>query len=235
MTSETARFAGRATRFLPVAILAVVLGFAPGYLAALDGKRASLHVHGALMMAWMLALFGQAALFASGRLRWHRRAGRWTLTLAPLMVASGLFVTSEHIGRSGSDPSRVALEIFSASVATIVAFGLLVGLAMAYRRRPAVHARLMLGTALLLFGAGILRILLNWVPGFSDPTAANHGALVVGELCTLAWIAGDRRSGRGAAPLLVVLGLQLLVHGMVWVAPGWGWWRDLAVWCGKRT
>ena len=237
--NQTIKLAREATYFLPLMLLAVVFGFWPSYFAALGSIRVSLHVHGLLMFAWMVGLVGQGILIQTGQRKWHRRVGRMSFAVAPAMVVTGLFVTREFIGRAGSNPDRFALEVFTISVLSIFAFGLLFGLAIAYRRQPQLHARFMVGTGLTLIGAGLLRIFLNWVPGFSSFTSASQAGLVVVEVATIALIVNDSRVGGMRSvvqsPFVVVLILTVFLHAMLWLAPGWVWWRSVAEWMGRAT
>jgi len=233
--SQIARLGRQATYFLPLMFLAAVVGFWPSYFTAFASTRVSLHVHGLLMLTWMATLAVQAVLFRTGQLVWHRRIGRLSFAVAPLIVAVGLLVTREFMGRVGSNVTRVSLEIFTISMISILAFGLLYGLAIYYRRVPELHARYMVGTGLMVIGAGLLRIFQNWVPGFSSLSSATHAGVVVVEVATIGLILNDRRIGRIRAPFVVVLLLIALLHAMLWKAPDWGWWRNLAVWAGQAT
>ena len=232
---QITKLSRQATYFLPLVFLAAVVGFWPSYFTVLASTRASVHVHGLLMLTWIAALAAQAVLIRTGQLVWHRRIGRLSFAVAPLIVAVGLFVTREFMVRVGSNVTRASLEIFTISVLSILAFGLLYGLAIYYRRFPQLHARYMVGTGLVLIVASLLRIFRNWVPGFSSLSSATHAGLVVVDIAIIGLILNDRRIGKIRAPYVVVLLLLALVHAMLWKAPGWSWWRSLAVWVGQAT
>lgn len=233
--SQIAKLGRQATYLLPIMFLAAVVGFWPSYFAELATTRASLHLHGLLMLTWMAALAAQAVLFRTGQLEWHRRVGRLSFVVAPMIVAVGFFVTHEFMARVGTNVTRVSLEIFTISVISISAFGLLYGLAIYYRRVPQLHGRYMMGTGLMVIGAGILRIFRNWIPGFTSLSAATHAGIVVVELATIGLIVNDRRMGKIRTPFVVVFLLSAFLHVMFWKAPGWGWWRSLALWVGQAT
>jgi hypothetical protein len=231
--NEALGLARSAAYLLPLMLLVVVLGFWPGYFMDLRNTRASVHIHGALMLTWMVALIAQALLIRTTRLEWHRRIGYLSFVLAPLIVVMGLFVTQGFIARAGSEPTRLHLEIFTISLVSIVSFGLVYGLAIAWRHEPRKHARYMIGTGLLLIGAGLLRLFLNWIPWLADFTTANHATLGLVEVATIALLANDRRTGQIRAPFLVVLGLTVFLHLMFWRAPESTAWRDFAVRIGQ--
>jgi len=81
-------------------ILIVLTGFIPdslAKLAAIDaGQRPPfppiLHVHAILMGSFVLILFAQATLAATGRLRYHRRLGVAGVVIAPALVIAGFIL-----------------------------------------------------------------------------------------------------------------------------------------------
>lgn len=233
--SQITRLGRQATYFLPLMLLIAVVGFWPTYFTALQSTRTSVHVHGFLMLTWMAALPAQAVLFRTGQLAWHRRIGRMSFAIAPLIIVVGLLVTHESLARAGSNLTRTSLEVFTISMTSIFAFGLVYALAIYYRRQPHLHARYMVGTGLMLIGAGILRIFQHWIPGFSNFSTATHGGIVIVELAIIGLIFNDSRIGRIRAPYIIVLLLTVWLHAMFWKAPEWGWWRGFALWVGQAA
>lgn len=95
--------------FLFMAVLLLVtavVGFAPNSTAILAGTRETppllVHLHAALMLAWLLLLVTQTKLNHSGRTDLHRRLGQTAFVLVPLMVlvmilvSGARFITDER-------------------------------------------------------------------------------------------------------------------------------------------
>ncbi len=89
-------FVGVATLF----ILMALAGFVPTSIAKLGAVHAGqrpplppvLHVHAAMMGAWLLLLLGQAVLATTGRRVWHRRLGYAGAVLLPAIIVTGVLL-----------------------------------------------------------------------------------------------------------------------------------------------
>ena len=88
--SQATELSKQALYLLPLLFILVVMGFWPSYFASLQSWRLSVHIHNALMFYWMGALIAQALFVKSGWMDWHRRIGRTTFVIAPLMVFGNL-------------------------------------------------------------------------------------------------------------------------------------------------
>ena len=149
-----------------VAFLLIVLaGFARTYYAsALFGTpplpSALVHVHGALMTAWVLLFIVQVRLIASTRIRLHQRLGYAAIGLAALIIATGIPVAARaaKYGSASTPPGVAPLAFMAVPLTDLVMFALLFGAAIYYRRRPAAHKTLMLLTAINFLPPAIARI-----------------------------------------------------------------------------
>jgi hypothetical protein len=115
--------------------------------------------HGVVSFAFVLFFLAQSVLVATGRTSVHRRIGFVGAALAGVMLVSGYFMSMELL-RRGHDLSGDLLRLERTADAALVqlppgpqlainfslfgAFGILVGAGIVYRRRPAIHKRLML-------------------------------------------------------------------------------------------
>lgn len=148
---------------MAVLILAVAIaGFWPTYWGPLLEGTLDLHwlvhLHGIVLSSWLVLLIVQTVLVRRGRTDLHQSVGKivgvgWGL----LVIASGLSVTFKTWGRGFDD-----LQDFIASLVTtfpaIVAFALLFGAALLYRKRPAIHKRLMIVATLSVLHAATARL-----------------------------------------------------------------------------
>jgi len=110
--------------------------------------------HAVVSTAWLLLFLAQAALIATGRTAVHRRMGVAGAVLTAVFLVLGWFTTLEQ-ARRGFDlsgaisrlPAPPGLDPAAATVGLLfffLTFGVLAATALWYRRRPAVHKRLML-------------------------------------------------------------------------------------------
>lgn len=147
---------------MPIAMtVAVFVGFAPTYyLKAAYGTPALTplyHLHGLLFSLWMALLVAQPALVAARRIDLHRRLGAIGGVLAGVMALTALAVAID-LGRRGAAPPGVPpLSFLAVPLATVIVFPALIGAALAWRRQPEMHKRLMLIATLELVPAGIAR------------------------------------------------------------------------------
>jgi hypothetical protein len=178
-----------------------IAAFWPQYLFA---KRYEtdwhVHLHGVAMFAWMVLLLSQAWLIRSGRRPVHRALGRISFVLVPVMVASTILLAHYRLREAVTDERVYFLAVQLALIATL-AFAY--GLAIANRKRPVVHMRYMVCTALPLIDPILARILFFTValppPMLQVVTYGITDAILLG----LAWM--DWRSRRPERVYLTVL------------------------------
>lgn len=141
-----------------LAIMVSVAGFAPSLVdqTARRGPLSGMVVaHAAFMTAWLAVYLVQAGLAGSGRVGIHKRLGVAAVVLAIGIVVTGYQATVDRVRRgfdlsgdlSAAPGGALAQTVFQ--FGGVVVFAVLVGTALAFRRRPHVHKRLMLLTVLL--------------------------------------------------------------------------------------
>ncbi|MBI2188746.1 MAG: hypothetical protein HYU37_16735 [Acidobacteria bacterium] len=144
----------------------VVVGFWPTYFGPLLGGTYSgswlFHLHGTVFLGWMLLFVAQAALVSTGRTRVHRRIGTVGIAYGLLVLIVGLTVTIyaplAHIA-SGAWDLDAAAAFLLLPLGDMALFAGLFAAAIAYRRQPEVHKRLMLlATIAIVFAAVSRRI-----------------------------------------------------------------------------
>lgn len=149
-----------------IAILAIVFtGFAPTYflkfLAHTPPLPWLLQLHGAVMTAWFLLFFAQATLISRQRTDLHRRLGVIAAVLVVMMVTLGMIVVVHGAEREVHAHTKAApffLLLLAVDPFILLVFAALFASAVAMRRRPDVHKRLMLLATLDLSAVAIGRI-----------------------------------------------------------------------------
>ena len=190
-------------------VAAVFIGFSRSYYlkAAYGTPQLPLlfHVHGLLFTGWMLLLIVQTALVATRRTPVHRQLGVAGGVLALLMTVAAAAMTIDLARRSAGAPDDAAraagLAFAIIPFFTVIVFPVLVGAAIAYRRTPDIHKRLMLIATLELTTAGVARI-----PGAGSVPLF----FILTDIGLLALVAYDVVSRRRLHPATMWAGLFLI-------------------------
>jgi len=146
--------------FFAAFLAATFVGFWPTYFTRIEAVASwRVHAHGALMLGWCLLLIAQAWLIRNRRGSLHRRLGRLSFLLAPLIVVSSVVVEHGALVRSAGRNDPESLFFAYLVVALVFIFALAFTLAIVHRRTTALHMRYMICTALAMFDPVVARIL----------------------------------------------------------------------------
>jgi hypothetical protein len=181
------------------------------------------HIHGALMMTWMVLLVVQPLLISTGRANLHRQLGKISYVLGPILIIS-LFL----IGKTGywNDLAKKVpvIEVhtnMALDIRGLVCFAIFWALAMINRKNSAAHMRYMIATSILAIGPGVGRGLISEF-GFSF-----HDSLTVTDVVELAipavCLAYDIYKKKDYRPWLTITILMLL-SAILWqvkYSDGW--------------
>jgi hypothetical protein len=230
--------------FVLLAALFVVLtlaGFVPSSMDKIQAVQAGqrppfppiLHVHAALMGAWLLLLLAQSALMAAGRRALHRVLGfAGAAVLAAIIVSGVLLIADVWNGLWGpaaavmpegalAETRSFVTNILLLQARALVVFPLFVVWGLWLRRRdPDAHQRMMLlGTAVpVVAGLDRLATALGWptVPPALDVY------LLVSVLPLLLWDAVHHRRIHAATRAWLAVNLPLAaLTWWLWDSPWW--------------
>ena len=163
--------------FVGMALLMIatsIAGFVPAIIQPAT-RRAPLtllaEAHGIAFFMWLFLYLAQSLLVANGRVDLHRTLGMTSIVLLAAMVPLGFTTTTAMIRRGfdlsgdqdiGPQPDgQTSTDAPTAAVFNFVAlltFIILAVTALGYRRRPAVHKRLMLFASISLMVAPIAHL-----------------------------------------------------------------------------
>jgi len=141
----------------------VVLGFSPTYfgplVAGVVDKQFVVHVHGAVFSGWMVLFTAQAILPGLGRVDLHKKLGRFAIGYAVLLIVIGLVTTfNQFTNNIAADQTGVAERQLLAPLSDMIVFPIFFAAAIAYRRKPEIHKRLMLVATVMLLVAAVGRM-----------------------------------------------------------------------------
>jgi hypothetical protein len=205
-------------------------------------------MHGALAGAWLLLFLVQAALVATRRTAVHRRIGAAGPFIALSMIAIGCLMVVE-MARRGFDlsgdiarvltppgsPAPAAEEAAAQMLPPLLAFanfGILSGLGLWYRHRPAIHKRLMLLAFAPLVVTPLIHLSGHLIGAWPDlHSPLNIVVPVLVNALPFAGAVHDRHSRGRVHPISLWVPILLLVQplGIALVMSSGGW-RRLAMW-----
>jgi hypothetical protein len=126
----------------PVTVVVLALAaFFPTYFGrfpGFPGTSSSVHVHVAIMFAWMALTIVQPILIHRRRFELHRQLGRLSYILLPLLAA-GFWLVMRDGQLRHKQPDLILATAFDGFM-----FFFLVGMGLYYRRRRAYHGRFMM-------------------------------------------------------------------------------------------
>ena len=188
--------------------------------------------HSVVSVTWLLVFLSQVTLVATGRSALHRQLGVAGVVLSIAFIVLSWFVLVEG-ARRGFDlsgdlvPRGTSVEpgAFLAPASGLVPLGAFVGAAVWYRRRPALHKRLMIMALLTSMGAPVAHLLGHW-PAFAPYTLI--GSPVIAFFPAI----HDRVWEGRIHPLSLWGGLVVAFYFPVFVftVGATAAWRDFAAW-----
>lgn len=143
--------------FILIPVFAVI-GFWVTYFARPSGTvHPYEHFHGLVMFGWCLMLIAQSFLIRTRRRDIHRQVGKLSFLLAPAIVVSIILLANYKLNVRGLTDDGV--YILSLQVFMLIQWIVPYSLAIKARKRPDVHARWMICTAMPLIDPIFARIL----------------------------------------------------------------------------
>lgn len=114
-------------------------------------------LHGAVFVSWTLLFAVQTVLVARRRTDLHRRLGIVGAMLAGTMVVVGIAIAIISMRYNFARGNERALSFFAIPAGDMLVFPILVATALAWRRRPETHKRLMLLATISVLDAAVAR------------------------------------------------------------------------------
>jgi hypothetical protein len=191
----------------------VVVGFSRTYYlkAWFDAPPLTLrlHLHGFVLSLWLVMFVAQIRLVSAARLALHQRLGIAGAVLAGLVVVTSYAAAIEAARLNGDHGGITAADRLYSGLLVVTMFGMLVALGIAFRKRRAIHKRLMFLATLSILGPGVTRaVAIVAGHGIRDSHIAIMSALLLAALIY------DSRT-RGRPHWVWLLGGPLVI-GLQW-------------------
>ena len=216
--------------FIILIMIGIQWGFYRTYTSEFPNfinKTITIHVHGILLMMWMILLIVQPLLINTGRTQLHRTIGKVSWVLGPLIIVSMFLVGRGSYGRSiGNIPEQVNLATMVLDIRGYLTFAIFWALAMFYRKNSASHMRYMIATGMLAIGPGVGRGLIS--SGVDFPTALTITDVL--DLVIVGTLLGfDLYRNKNYKPFLIVF-VVFLIGAILWQVKDGDAWQSFARW-----
>ena len=187
------------------------------------------------MTLWCALLVVQGWLMRAGGRQWHARVGKLSYVLVPLVVlATVMFLRERFQGVRAPGPTE--LYFLALVLNGLVAFVALYGLAIVFRRRPAVHARFMICTVFPLFTPVTDRLigrhapsLVSLVPRIDGTPILPVAGFALADAMLVALSIWDWRSNRRVI-FPIALAVLLVYHWSVLRFHEQPFWQAVGTW-----
>lgn len=211
--------------FIILIIFGVQWGFYQTYTSQFPNfidKTTTIHIHGILLMMWLVLLIVQPLLISTGRAKLHRTIGKVSYVLGPLIIISMFLVGKGSYHRySAIIPEKEMLATMVLDIRGYISFAIFWALAMIYRKNPGAHMRYMIATGIIAIGPGVGRGLINSFGIELGPALAITDAI---DLAIVGFLLGyDIYRKKNYKPFLIVF-IVFLIGALLWQI------RDNAAW-----
>jgi hypothetical protein len=195
-----------------------------------------IHFHGIAMTLWCLMLISQALLIRFRKFRLHRISGKLSYALVPGIIISG-FSVAHHTTKDIDPVYDYYYYLVALMYNAIIAFALIYGLAIIYRKKPGLHARFMISTVFPLFTPVTDRIIYKNFDYLVDMAPTLNGVPMVplfgflaADLILIGLVLWDWLSNGKVGTFLVALLIVLTYQLSVLTFYQFGFWKTFGVW-----
>ncbi len=215
-----------------ILMLLTLVGFYPTYISkfpTFENITRVQHFHGAMMMIWFLLLVTQPFLINYKKYKLHRTLGKVSYVIAPIVMFS-IFLASRHeyyrdTTNHTEDESLAGLAL---DITSLIAFGVCYVLAIVNAKNTPLHMRYMVGTAIIIMGPGIMRIIAIYEI-FGDinfPTVVLYSYIICAFI-GVGLMAYDLIKNKPYKPYLIVVGLTFCIY-LTYLNRMSDWWLAVA-------
>jgi len=187
------------------------------------------HIHGLAMFGWCIMLIAQSLLIRTRRRDLHRLFGKFSYVLAPLIVISTVSLANYRLNLRGlTDEGLYSLYL---QLSILVQFMVCYGLAVWNLKRPEVHARFMVCTALTMLDPIFARILLvNFFQVELTSGIAQYMTYTLVDLILVGLVVWDWKSHQRKDVFLPILIVFVVSQLPTFFVVQWPAWKTFSSW-----
>jgi len=220
--------------FVILLILAIV-GFWRSYFSKFFGDFFGdidhyIHFHALTMLLWLGMLIAQAFLIRYNQRSLHRRIGKFSYLLVPVLVVSLVLLAHSQITIHEYGLTYGRLYVLFLQLSLLAIFIIAYGLAIAHRHEPARHARYMICTALTLIDPAVARIPID-LP--SIPFSYQVWTFGLIDLILVVLIIMERHQKQGREVFPIMLAVFLFFQGLNLTSTRSIIWDNFGFWFAK--
>jgi hypothetical protein len=214
----------RSAPFFGALLLLAIPAFWPTYFFPKEYEADwHVHVHGIALFMWALMLIAQPWLIRAGRLRVHRKLGKVSYVLAPVIVVSTILLA--HYRMRDGAPTFDQLYFLCVQIALMTIFSVAYVQAIRWRRAGGMHARYMVCTGIAMIDPIVAR-LLYFNTGLDIPWTQMATYLLTDAILLVLWLR-DHRAGNGIRVFPAMLALCVAVELPTFFLPQMDAWKSL--------
>ena len=217
MTSTTSRISFEKSGYYFVGLLVLAfLGFWNKYFSRFFTDHNAdysfyFHFHAVMMILWVILLIAQPLLIQKKKIELHRRIGKITYFLMPVLLFSVVLVLNS--GLKSMPENEVTLASILAPFRDLLLLSVAFSIGIYYRRNVQIHARAMIITGLVFIEPALSRFLGGMLfkgMGMVGPLLTI--LIILGMITTLIIMERKQKSARWLFPsLLVVYTISYLI------------------------
>ncbi len=223
--ATTAPFYRHAWLWFTLAMAVTVTGFFKSFVSKIAETDIVHHFHGITSGGWIFLLIIQPFLYSRDKMGAHRRLGKISFLLAPLLVMSGLMMMHLMLSRKdGLNPFTYMISFLD--VIFLTQFIFFYVSAIKHRHNMQLHARYMAGTVLALLPPGLGRAT-ALIPALTEGTLGLDVTYILLELTSIILIMDDKRKGKIYPPYVITFLFFVFQHISLHFVAGWPLWQKL--------
>lgn len=211
-------------------LILVFLGFWPSYFSRFFNGTLDypvfFHIHAFIAFLWIIILIIQPILIRSKKFEIHKRIGRFSYFLFPMIIISVVLLVHS---RTSSYKDNLAMEVFI-PFKDLFTLSVAYGIAIFNRHKIEIHARGMIATGIVFIEPALARLSFHI---FGDGSFHFEGYLftvcfIYLVLIILIISERKRKTGRWVFPLILIL--LIMVHSIRIFNIKIGFWEQFAEW-----
>ncbi|SDC89931.1 hypothetical protein SAMN04487894_104356 [Niabella drilacis] len=192
-----------------------------------DRFRVVIHIHFMAFICWFLLLVIQPVLIRKRQYLLHRKLGKLSWLLAPVLVVTILLLVKDKVQRELDVSAGAAAMTAFIGLLDVVSFSVCYSVAMINRHNVRWHVAFIIGATLIVFNPGMSRVFNHFRPGSGLPAAVILPFIVPLIIITVEKLRFKRPVLKSPYLLFVLLWLAEIL--LLMTIPQTDFWKHLVI------